>query len=446
MDRRRGDGGRIAIASAPFFVVTPEPASAMTPPSRLHIFQNRRIGVMLPLGFASGLPLALTSGTLQAWLTVAGVDLRTIGILTLVGVPYTIKFLWAPVMDRFVVPWLGRRRGWILVTQCGLMAGIAAMAANDPAQMPWVLGGLALVVAFTSASQDVVFDAYRAEVLQQHERGFGAAVSVTGYRIAMLVSGALALILSDQIGWHTTYLLMALLMIGGILTTLVSPEPTYAATPPRSFQEAVWGPLRDFFARGSAPALLLLIVLYKLGDAFAGSLTTAFLIRGVDFTPTDVGVVNKGFGLAATLLGALAGGALVARIGLFPSLLSFGALQAVSNLTFMLLAWIGKSYPVMVAAVGFENLSGGMGTAAFVALLMGLCNHRYTATQYALLSAVAALGRVFVGPPSGYLVELVGWPTFFFLTFLAALPGLWLLWWLKDQLLGEPVTEARGQG
>ena len=393
---------------------------------------------MLPLGFASGLPLALTAGTLQAWLTVTGVDLRTIGIVTLVGLPYTLKFLWSPLMDRFVPPWLGRRRGWMIATQLALIAGIAAMAVTGPADAIWALSVLAIAVAFLSASQDIAFDAYRADVLLAPERGIGAGVSVIGYRIAMLISGAVALILSDHIGWQSTYLLMAGLMFIGVATTLFSPEPSSAITPPRTLSEAVWGPIREFFSRSPALGLLLLIILYKVGDAFAGTLTTAFLIRGVGFSPTEVGVVNKGMGLLATLLGALAGGAFMVRMGLFRALLLFGSLQAVSNLSFMVLAWTGKSYVVMVSAVAFENLSGGMGTAAFVALLMSLCDHRYTATQFALLSALAALGRVFVGPPSGYLVETVGWVIFFFITFLAALPGLGLLWRLRKYLGTQP--------
>lgn len=389
---------------------------------------------MLPLGFASGLPLALTAGTLQAWLTVAGVDLRTIGLFALVGLPYTLKFLWAPLMDRFVPPWLGRRRGWMVAAQVGLIAGIAAMAATDPAQMPWLLAVLALLVATASASQDIVFDAYRADVLKPQERGFGAAVSVTGYRVAMLTSGAIAMILSEYLGWRSTYFLIAGLMFIGVGATLLSPEPVSPIAAPRNVEEAVWGPIREFFSRSPAVGLLLLIVLYKIGDAFAGSLTTAFLIRGVGFSPAEVGVVNKGMGMVATIVGALVGGAIMAKMGLFRALLIFGLLQAVSNLSFMFLAWIGKSYSAMVSAVAFENLSGGMGTAAFVALMMSLCDHRYTATQYALLSALAALGRVFVGPPSGYLVESVGWVLFFFVTFLAALPGLWLLWRLRNDI------------
>lgn len=400
----------------------------------LEIFRSRRVAVVCLLGFSSGLPLALTSGTLQAWMTVAGVDLATIGIFTLVGVPYTWKFLWAPLMDRYVPPFLGRRRGWIAATQLLLALGIAVMGALDPVTMPWALAALALLVAFVSASQDVVFDAYRTDVLRPPERGIGAAVSVLGYRLGMLVSGALALILSDQIGWQSTYWLMAALMLAAIAVTAFGPEPETAIKPPATLTEAVVEPLREFFSRHGAWALLVLIVLYKLGDAFAGSLTTAFLIRGVDFSPTEVGTINKGMGLAATLVGVTLGGVLMARLGLFRSLLLFGVLQAVSNLTFMWLAVVGKSYAVMVLAVGFENLAGGMGTAAFVALLMSMCDKRFTASQFALLSALAAVGRVYVGPASGYLVESVGWVTFFGFTFLVALPGLPLLFWLRRDI------------
>ncbi len=400
----------------------------------LEIFRSRRVAVVCLLGFSSGLPLALTGGTLQAWMTVSGVDLATIGIFTLVGIPYTWKFLWAPFMDRYVPPFLGRRRGWIAAMQMLLGACIAVMGALDPATMPWALAALALMVAFISASQDVVFDAYRADVLRPQERGIGAAVSVLGYRLAMLVSGALALILSDQIGWQNTYWLMAALMIAAIGATLFGPEPEVQVTPPKTLAEAVVEPLREFFARHGAWALLLLIVLYKLGDAFAGSLTTAFLIRGVEFTATEVGAINKGMGLAATLVGVVFGGVLMARLGLFRSLLVFGVLQAISNLTFMWLASVGKDYAVMVLAVGFENLAGGMGTSAFVALLMAMCDKRFTASQFALLSALAAVGRVYVGPASGYMVEAIGWTTFFGFTFLMALPGLLLLFIMRRSI------------
>jgi len=408
------------------------------------VFRDRRLAVILLLGFSSGLPLALTGGTLQAWMTVEGVDLSTIGIFTLVGLPYTWKFLWAPLMDRFVPPFLGRRRGWLLVTQLSLAALIAAMAFASPrGDLAW-LALLAVAVAFASASQDIVFDAYRTDVAKPEQRGLAAAFTVVGYRVAMLTSGAAALVLVagsgfiPALGWKNTYLVMAGLMGLGALATLWGPEPEVAAPPPRSLDEAVWAPLREFFSRNGAWVLLALIVLYKLGDAFAGSLTTAFLLRGAGFALDDVGYVNKGMGLAATIFGALFGGALMVRLGLYRALMAFGILQAVSNLAFMALASAGKSWPLMVFAVGFENLSGGMGTAAFVALLMALCDHRFTATQYALLSALASFGRVYVGPAAGYATDPkylgLSWTVFFFLTFLLALPGLALLWWKRETL------------
>lgn len=400
----------------------------------LHVFRSRRIAVITFLGFSSGLPLALTSGTLQAWMAVAGVDLQTIGIFSLVGIPYAIKFLWSPLLDRYIPPWLGRRRGWILITQLILILGISAMAFSSPQEFPWMLAILALFVAFTSASQDIVIDAYRTDVLKEKERGAGAAVFVMGYRVATLVSGALALILSDHIGWQNTYLLMAAIVVIGIISTLIGPEPEETVAPPLSLQEAASGPLKEYFSRNAAILLLFLIVLYKLGDAYAGVLTTAFLIKGIGFSASDVGTINKGFGFVSVIAGAMVGGSLMVRLGLFRSLLGFGILQAVSNLSFMLLALMGKSYEMLVFAVGFENFSGGMGTAAFVSLLMAMCNHRYTATQYALLSSLAALGRIFIGPTSGFLVESVGWSSFFFITALTALPGLGLLWWLRQEV------------
>jgi PAT family beta-lactamase induction signal transducer AmpG len=394
------------------------------------------MAAMLLLGFASGLPLPLTGGTLQAWLTVAGVDLKTIGIFSLVGVPYTIKFLWSPLMDRFVPRWLGRRRGWIFPIQLVLLCGIALMGFLTPTYAPYALGALAFLVAFTSASQDIVIDAYRTDVLREKERGIGAATFVLGYRIAMIVAGALALIMSDYIGWRNTYLIMATIMVVGILGTFIGPEPEGNIGTPRTLKEAVLGPLKDFINRRFAFTMLLLIVLYKLGDAYAGTMTTTFLLRGASFTATEVGTINKGMGLIATIIGAMFGGTIMIKLGLFRSLMLFGLFQMVSNLSFMVLAWLGKSYGVMIFAVAFENLCGGMGTAAFVALLMALCNKKYSATQFALLSSLSALGRVLISPSSGYVIDVTGWAMFFFITTLTALPGLWLLWRMRDEIDG----------
>ena len=410
--------------------------------SIIQILGNRRIAIMFPLGFASGLPLALTSGTLQAWLTVAGLDLKTIGIFTLVGLPYTLKFLWAPLMDRLVPPWLGRRRGWMLVTQMSVALGLAAMAMTGPGQRPEILGVLALVVAFLSASLDIVFDAYRTDALLRPERGFGVAVWVNGYRCALLIASAGALLLADHIGWQYTYLLLAALMLAGVVTILVSPEPSEPSEPPASLAEAIGGPLKEFFMRPGVAGLLALIVLYKLGDAVAASLQTAFLIGGMGFSVSEVGYV-KGLGIGATLIGALAGGVAMAKLGMVRSLLLFGLLQAVSNLGFMWLAWMGKSYMALTTSILVENVTGGMGTVAFVALIMSLCDHRYTATQFALLSSLEALGRVFSGRPSAELVEMVGWAQFFFWSFLVALPGIWLVWALRAQLHREVGRDAQ---
>jgi PAT family beta-lactamase induction signal transducer AmpG len=408
-------------------------------------FRSRKIGLLLLLGFASGLPLALTAGTLQAWLAAENVEIVAIGWFALVGQPYTYKFLWAPLMDRYVPPFLGRRRGWLLVTQVLLAAAIAFMGTLTPAHSVWLLGATALAVAFLSASQDIVFDALRADWLEPGERGAGAAVSVLGYRIAMLVSGAGALILADQwLGWHAAYWLMAALMGVGMVATWFVVEPAADGGAPRTLDEALLQPFAEFFARRGALALLALVVLYKLGDAFAGNLTTTFLLRGPGFSLTEVGAINKGFGLAATILGALAGGALMAKMRLYRALLVFGVLQAVTNLGFMLLAAGGKSYALMVAVIGMENLCGGMGTAAYVALLMALCDRRFSATQYALLSALSAVGRVYVGPSAGYLVAAFGWVQFFFFTFLIALPGLALLLWMRRRI--EALEAGPGDG
>ncbi len=460
----------------------------------VQVFANRRIAAMLLLGFASGLPLALSAGTLQAWLTVEGLDVKTIGFFALVGLPYTFKFVWAPLADRFEPPLLGRRRGWLFVTQLLLAALCFAMATLDPRISVYAVGACAVAIAFLSASQDIVFDAYRTDLLPEEERGAGAAVSVLGYRIAMLVSGGLAMILADQwLGWPGMFRAMGVLFALLSLVTVWAPKVPktealasnvraelvgFAAMLVAGFatfwllRQAPWhwlgsgrfaslaadtlvlvlacvaalhaarragfpsflAPWDAFFRRDRAVALLAMIVLYKLGDAFAGSLSTTFLLRGAGFTPTEVGAVNKVLGLAATIVGALAGGAWLAKRPLYASLMLFGVLQAVSNFGYWLLAIMPKSYALMAAAIGFENLCGGMGTAAFVAFLMALTDRRFSAAQYALLSALAAVGRVYVGPVSGVYVDAFGWPSFFVFSVLAALPGLVLLRWLRSEV------------
>lgn len=400
------------------------------------------------LGFASGLPLALTGGTLQAWATLDGVSLQSIGFLTLIGSAYTLKFLWAPLVDRYSFPFLGRRRSWILLTQLALAASIAAMGLYSPGSSMLPLAMLAVLVAFLSATQDIAFDAYSTDVLRSEERAAGAAVKVLGYRLAMIVSGGLALVLADQwLGWQNTYFLMGAFMAVCAFATLIAPEPEVVAAAPRSLALAVVEPLGEFFRRRGALTLLLLIVLYKLGDAFAGALSTTFLLRGAGFTGTEVGAVNKVFGLTATIFGALAGGTLMARLGLYRSLMMFGLLQAVSNFGYWVLAVTPPHLYSMAAVVVLENLCGGLGTAAFVALLMALCRQEFSATQFALLSALSAVGRTYLaGPLTPPLVEWLGWPGFFVVTVFIALPGLWLLYLRRDEIRALDSAPAVQQG
>ena len=406
----------------------------------LAAFGSRRIFFVLLLGFSSGIPLALTGTTLQAWMASEGVDLAVIGVFSLVGLPYAVKFLWAPVMDRFIPPFLGRRRGWMLVTQAALFLAVTAMAFSTPSAAPGLLAVLSLLVAFASASQDIVVDAWRTEVLAPEELGPGAGVHILGYRVAMLTSGAIALILADRIPWRIVYLLMAGSLAVGIGASLLAPEPEIPGKPPRTLSEAVIEPFLEFFARPGAIAILLFIVFYKLDVVMAMALNTPFLLE-LGFTKTDIGAVTKGLGMAATIAGTLAGGAVVARSGMKASLWIFGVLQSVSTLTFYALARLGHHYPMMVAAIGIENLCSGMGTAAYAAFLMSLCDKRFTATQYALLTGLMAVTRVFAGAPSGVLAKAYGWETYFLVCALAAVPGLLLLLrydrWKRPQSLAQ---------
>ncbi|NUZ04432.1 MFS transporter [Schlegelella sp. ID0723] len=483
------------------------------------------------LGFASGLPLALTGQAMQAWLSADRIDVATIGFLSLVGLPYTFKFLWAPLMDRFELPWLGRRRAWLVVTQLALAATLFAMAATSPGSALTAFALLAGLVAFLSASQDVVIDAYRTDVLEADERGLGSSLNVLGYRLAMIVSGGIAFIWVDptQGGgwtWPDVYRAMALIMaIAAVVSALLLPRIRVAARPTsvarhdlvgfvavaaavgagvviteqvfsplarmaiaplfagasvapalqlrwadllalflgiaftlplagwaarRARFETLLGGLRSYFSQTGAAAFLAFIVLYKLGDAFAGSLLTPFLLQAMAYSTAEVGVVNKVIGLWLTIAGALIGGAAMLRLGLWRALMLFGVLQMLSNLGFWWLAvngrgvlpgltipafdWgfvaLARATPVdggLLMVIAIENLTSGMGTAAFVAFLMSLCNRRYSATQYALLSAFASVGRVWVGPFAGVLAQSIGWPAFFVVSTLSALPALLLL-------------------
>ncbi|MEX8517435.1 MAG: MFS transporter [Leptothrix sp. (in: b-proteobacteria)] len=527
-----------STASRPATTADATPA-ALPPRSgneRLQAFW--RLVVVTLLGFASGLPLALTGQAMQAWLSLEGIDIATIGFLSLVGLPYTFKFLWAPLMDRFEPPWLGRRRGWLVLTQLALAGALWLMAATSPSADTRGFALLAVLVALLSASQDVVIDAYRTDLLPAPERGLGSSLNVLGYRLAMILSGGVALIWTDphQGGgwsWPEVYRLMAALLVGAaLLSALLLPRlrhapqpvsvarhdllgfaavvaavavgvwltdrfghplaqtllgPFFAGSRIAATLQAKWidllalvlgmtltlplagwaakaarfetllGGLGNYFRQPGAAAFLAFIVLYKLGDAFAGSLMTPFLLKAMAFSPAEVGLVNKVIGLWLTIGGALLGGALMLRLGLWRALLLFGVLQMTSNLGFWWLAVHGKGLmpglvipafdwgfvhlaqatPVdggLLMVIACENLASGMGTAAFVAFLMSLTSQRYTATQYALLSAFASVGRVWVGPLAGVLAEAIGWAAFFIVATFAALPALVLLWRLRREV------------
>lgn len=392
--------------------------------------------ILILLGFASGLPLALTAGTLQAWLTVENVDIRTIGFFSLVGQAYVLKFLWSPMMDRYTPSFLGRRRGWLLTTQILLIVSIAGMGFMNPSQHLWWLATFAVIVAFCSASQDIVFDAYKTDLLSAEERGIGAATSVMGYRISMLVSGGLALWLADKfLSWQQLYLLMAGLMLIGVAATLLAREPEEELAPPASLKDAIYEPLAEFFNRNNAWLILLLLVFYKMGDAFVMALNTNFLLNALGFSLSEVGTVNKTVGMAATIIGALLGGYLMKNMSLFKALLVFGVLQAVSNIGYWFLAVTPPNIISMGSIIFLENLFSGMGTAAFVALLMTLCNKSLSATQFALLSALSAVGRVYIGPVASIFVSTYGWPLFYLISIGVAVPGILLLLACRTSLI-----------
>ncbi|MCB9496048.1 MAG: MFS transporter [Fibrobacteria bacterium] len=394
-----------------------------------------RLSFVFLLGISSGLPLFLTTKTLQAWLTSAKVDLGTIGLLSLVSLPYSFKFLWAPLMDRFTLPFLGRRRGWIALTQALLALAVALMALSDPAHALTAIASCAVLVAFLSASQDIVFDAWRTDVLPPAERGPGAALGVLGYRVALLLTGSLALILADHLSWKLIYLFLALIQALLILATLLAPEPETPPAAPHTLEEAVVRPFVEFFrSRGMllASASLAFVVLFKWGVYLVQTMSTPFLLE-LGFSQSQVGTVLGGAGLVATIAGTAAGGAVMTKLPVFRALWTFGILQGICGLLFWGLALHGDNLTWMTAAVVAENFFIGMGTAALVAWLMGECDPRFSATQFALLSSLMAVGRDLLTSPAGYVAKAVGWPTFFLLTLLACLPGLALLTLLQHR-------------
>lgn len=453
------------------------------------VYRERPVLLVLLLGFSSGLPLLLTGGTLSVRLTEVGVDLTTIGLYAAVGLPYSLKILWAPFLDRVPVPWLtrrfGQRRGWLLLTQLGLVIGIIALGGADPVAQPLTMAGLALAVSFLSASQDILVDAFRIESLTERQMGPGSASYVFGYRIAILVAGAGALYAAARTDWQSTYLIMAACILVGVIAVLIAREPGRVITREARalaargeaviqrfrrwpdwcrrvvlwFHGAVWSPLAEFVGRKDWLAILLFIMLFKFGDTLAGQMANPFYIM-IGFSKDEIATVAKLFGLLATLAGFALGGAVMARFGVIGGLWISGVLQLLSNFTFAAQAVIGHDLGFLAFTIGFENLSGGMGTAAFIAYMSALCNVSFSLTQYAVLTSVMALARTVFVTPSGALVERVDWAAvmaalspwplgpgalaqvhwvgFFTFTALAAIPGLLLLAWLSRPAAGPP--------
>ncbi|HYG86660.1 MAG TPA: AmpG family muropeptide MFS transporter [Azospirillum sp.] len=439
------------------------------------VYLDRRIIAILFLGFSEGLPLALTGATLSVWLREGGISKTAIGLFALVTMPYALKFVWAPLVDRLRLPVLtrvfGRRRGWALATQGALMLALIGLGSTDPVKDLWWTAFLAVVVAFCSASQDIVIDAYRVETLGEDQQGAGAATLVLGYRFGMLASGAGALYLAEFFGWHVAYYAMAALVSVGMLTILLNREPKVASSPDSQARErrvadwlaarphltgrqaellawlygAVVAPFAQFMTRRAWLAILLFIACYKLGDVLAGVMAAPFYVD-LGFEKTEIANVTKLFGLWATIAGGLIGGVVVSRVGVLRGLLIGGIMQMVSNLGFVMLATVGHDITALAVAVAAENVCGGIATAAFVAYLSSLCNAAYTATQYALLSSFYKLGGDLFGSFSGVLADSMDWVGFFLLSTAGALPGLMILLWLMGLQRREPVAEPAPAG
>lgn len=385
--------------------------------------------VCIFLGFSSGLPLFILYNLLSAWLKSEGVDLKAIGLFALVGIPYTWKFLWSPAMDRFQLPFLGRRRGWMIVTQIAVMVAVVLMGQFNPKNDIWIVVMLAAVIAFFSASQDIVVDAHRREWLSEEQMGSGTALFVNAYKLSTLVPGSLSLILSDVISWEWVFFVTGLFMLPGILTTLTVPEPKLYGPAPKSLREAVIEPFNEFIYRqGWRHALLVLafIFLYKLGDSMATALATPFYIE-LGFTRTEIGLVAKNAGLWASILGGILGAYWMLKTGVNKALWLFGLLQALAILGFVVLSTTGADLWVLTWVIGFEALAVGLGTAAFTSYIALETNPRFTATQFALFTSLSAVPRTFINALTGYIVEASGWTNFFILCFILAIPGLLLL-------------------
>jgi MFS transporter, PAT family, beta-lactamase induction signal transducer AmpG len=392
---------------------------------------STRMLAMLFLGYCAGLPLLLTGSTLQAWMSDAQIDIKDIGLFSLVGLPYTLKFLWAPFLDRFHF-FPGRRRGWMWVFQIGAVVSLVVMSKIKPENQLVALSLVSFLVAFFSASQDIVIDAYRREILSQDELGLGSALYTNGYRLAMLLSGALALTLADRMAWENVYLLMAGFMALSLPITFLVPKEKILLDVPKTIKEAVIGPFVDFLKQPQAWMILAFILLYKMGDTMASHLTTPFILAK-GYTKTDIAAVAKTFGMIATIGGGLMGGIFILRLGIVKSLWVFGFLQAFSTLGFCVLDVTEPSLLMLSMVIGFENLCSGLGTSAYAAFMASKTNVKYSATQLALLTSLMGVPRVFAAAPTGFLQTEIGWVGFFIFCTMVAIPGMLLIPKLKDQ-------------
>jgi PAT family beta-lactamase induction signal transducer AmpG len=418
----------------------------------LAVYSDRRVLLILLLGFASGLPYLLTFSTLSTWLATAGVKRAAIGAFALVATPYSLKFLWAPLLDRLKPPLpLGRRRGWGITIQALLVAAVLALASSDPKRNLMTMAALAFAVAFLSASQDTVIDAFRVEYLPLDLQGPGAGTVETGYRVAMLVSGAGALVIAARFGWHAAYIIMAVLQAACMFVFLFSPEPAQAAEAALAkelqresagqwFKRSVVGPFADFMRRPLWPVILLFAFDYKLGEGMAAIMSTPLYINSLHFSLDELALVSKFFGFFAVVLGALIGGIVTVRFGILRSLMICGVLQVVGNAFYVLQAVGGHRLSYLAICVAAEQLTSAMAGAALVAYLSSLCSPEFTATQYALLSSLTFLGAKVFGAASGVLADAVGWVPFFLITTAASVPALLLLVWIMRR---ERLTAAQ---
>ena len=404
----------------------------------VRVYANARVLAFLFLGFSSGLPFGVVAEPLTAWLAESGVTKTAIGLFALVSLPYSLKFVWAPLMDHLPLPVMtkrfGRRRGWALVTQVALLGAVLGLGFTSPAEDLWLTAAFALVVTFASASQDIVIDAYRVEILDENQLAAGAATATFGWRLGQVGSGAAGLILADMFPWAWVYMGMAALVFVGIIAILLNPEPK-TSLPPASanlriwLKDAVFGPFRDFITRPGWLAIVLFVLLYKFGDAVLSVMKIPFFME-LGFTKTEIAEIAKIFGFNAIIAGGFLGGLVLARTGILMGLAICGVLMAASNLIFVVQAWAGADLFWLTVTIAVENITTGMGTTAFVAYLSSLCHAAYTATQYALLTSLMAFSRTVMSSGAGWLAEQVDWVSFFILTTIAALPGLAVLFWL----------------